>query len=364
MAVSHGAVHFAWRGVGNQVHYRRLTQVGGGWSFDPIRETGVFGDAHDNGPDIAAFNDNEVHILSRAMQYAYSINAGTSWIDEDLSDELPAGIQDFKYPALAVDQRGHVHMLVTIRYDDFFWPLWYMHRSRPSAAGPGTWLEAHYPFENKPAWQDPGAGGRRLYLDWVDIEADAIGGLHIGWHGTFHSGAYAEDDAFYATRSASGDGSSDGWQDPIALATHAPGSLLLSFTPSIATDAASRTVFVVFMTKALGESPLESYNDLDSAVRVIRDNTFIDANLRGPERYVPLSNAANWAVATWWPTTAPHLFRHPSGRVWLDVVQSMLHGASNEDFALIVHQRLDVTEFLTGPGGTVTPNPPTNLQIE
>jgi hypothetical protein len=364
LAVSQGAVHFAWRGAGNEVHYRRLTQNGTGWNFESVRKTGAFGDSHDNGPDIAVFDDNEVHILSRGMDYTYSVDAGANWNSENLRTELPAGIQDFKYPALTVDHRGHVHMLVTTRFDDFFWPLWYMHRDRPTAAGPGTWLEAHYPFENKPPWQDPGTGGRRLYLDWVDIEADEDGGLHIGWHGTLYSGAYAEDDAFYATRGFLADGTSNGWQDPIALARHDPGTLLLSFTPSIATHAASKTVFAVFMTKALGNGSLESYNDLDSAVRVIRDNAFVDEQLRGTRRYVPLSDSADWPVATWWPTTAPRLFRHPSGRVWLDVLQSMLHGASNEEFALIVHQRLDVTDLVSGPDNNTVPEPPTNLRIE
>ncbi len=118
------------------------------------------------------------------------------------------------------------------------------------------------------------------------------------------------------------------------------------------------------MTKALGNGSLESYNDLDSAVRVIRDNAFVDEQLRGTRRYVPLSDSADWPVATWWPTTAPRLFRHPSGRVWLDVLQSMLHGASNEEFALIVHQRLDVTDLVSGPDNNTVPEPPTNLRIE
>jgi hypothetical protein len=364
MAASPGAIHFAWRGGGNEVRYRRLIRVGAGWSFEPVRATGAFGNSHDNGPDIAAFNDDEIHILSRAMEYTYSLNAGASWNAEDLSGELPAGIQDFKYPALTVDHRGHVHFLVTTKFNGNYWPLWYMHRERPGQGGAGAWVEAHHPFGDKPEWQDPGLSGSMLFLDWVDIEADAAGGLHIGWHGTFYSGAFAEDDAFYSARDFSGDGNATAWQDPVALTRHDPGTLLLSFTPSLATDTLSDSVFAVFMTKALGQAPLESYNDLDSAVRILRDSAFIDAPLLGGRRYVPLSDAATWPMATWWPTTAPRLFHHPSGRVWLDVLQSMLHNVSNEDFALIVHQRLDVTDFVGGTTDLLAPAAPTNLLVE
>ena len=350
LAVSQDAVHFAWRGSGNQIRYRRRVRAGADWSFDPVRATGAFGNSRDNGPDVAVFNEDEVHILSRDMRYAYSLDAGASWTAEDLRGELPANTQDFKYPALTVDYRGHVHMLVTTQFSDDYWPLWYMHRERPTVAGPGPWLEAHYPFADKAAWQDPGSGGAKLFLDWVDIEADALGNLHIGWHGTFYSGAYAEDDAFYAMREFAGDGNPVAWQDPVALARHDPGTLLLSFTPSLVTDASSNTVFAVFMTKALGQSPLESYNDLDSALRILRDSSFVDSQVRGSNRYVPLSDAAGWPMTTWWPTGAPRLYRHSSGRVWLDVVQSMVHNVSNEDFAFIVHQRLDVTNFVVGSG--------------
>lgn len=343
LAASDNAVHFAWRGTDNKVHYRRLRRDGGGWSFEPVRVTGADGNSHDNGPDIAAYSDDEVHVLSRYMEYAYSRDGGLSWNAEDLSGRLPAGYSDIKYPALTVDPRGDVHFLVTTQFRDNYWPLWYMHRERPTAGGPGAWLEAHDPFADKPEWQDPGAGAPDLFLDWVDIEADDAGGLHIGWHGTFFSGAYADDDAFYATRAFSGDGNPAAWADPVALLRHDPGTRLVSFSPSIVTDSASNSIFTVIMTKALGEAPLDSYNDLDSALRILRDGDFIDGALRGTERYIRLSDAATWPMSTWWPTAAPRLFRHPSGRVWLDVLQSMVHKASSDDFALIVHQRYEVT---------------------
>jgi hypothetical protein len=363
LSASQDAVHFAWRGNGNEVRYRRLLRVGSSWNFEPVRATGATGNAPDNSPDIAVFNDEEIHILSRDMRYSYSLDAGASWNTEDLRGELPDN-QGFKYPALAVDQRGHVHMLVTTRLAGNYWPLWYMHRERPTAGGAGAWLEAHHPFANRPEWQNPGPGGPDLFLDWVDIEADDDGNLHIGWHGTFHSGAYAEDDAFVASRAFADDGVATAWANPIALAVHDPGTLLLSFTPSIVTDTPSNTVFAVFMTKALGQGPLESYNDLDSALRVMRDGVFIDDELRDGDRYVRLSDAASWPMATWWPTAAPRLFRHPSGRVWLDVLQSMLHNVSNEDFALIVHQRFDVTDFSGTTPDMIPPEPPTNPRVD
>jgi len=349
LAVSDDAVHFAWRGTGNEVHYRRLRRDGGGWNFESVRVTGADGNSSDNGPDIAVYGDDEIHVIARSMEYAYSRDGGLSWDAEDLSSRLPPGNIGFKYPALTVDPRGHVHVLVTSRLRDNYWPLWYMHRERPTTGGPGGWLEEHHPFSDKPDWQDPGAGGPDLFLDWVDIESDDAGNLHIGWHGTFFTGVFAQDDAFYATRAFVDDGDAAAWSDPQALHRANPGTNFFSFTPSIATDSASDSTFAVFMIKALGLAPADNYDDLDSGLRILRNGSFIDNALSGSGDYIALSDAANWSVATWWPTTAPRLHRHPSGRVWLDVLQSMLHGASSDDFALIVHQRYEVTEVLGAP---------------
>ena len=101
------------------------------------------------------------------------------------------------------------------------------------------------------------------------------------------------------------------------------------------------------MTKALGQAPYDSYDDLDSALRILRDGSYIDAALRGSNPYIPLSDAATWPMSTWWPTAAPRVYRHPvTGRIWLDVLQSMDHVADGEDFALIVHQRYEVTAIV------------------
>jgi hypothetical protein len=51
-------------------------------------------------------------------------------------------------------------------------------------------------------------------------------------------------------------------------------------------------------------------------------------------------------MATWWPTAAPTPYRGPSGRVWLDVVQTMKHLDSPAELAFVVHQRLDVTKLV------------------
>ncbi len=349
MAASANAVHFAWRDGSDRVRYRRLMRNGVSWVFDPVRTTGAFGDSSDNGPDIAAFDDDEVHVLSRYMEYAYTRDGGLNWSAEDLNSRLPTGHIGIKYPALAVDHRGHVHMIVTTKFRDNYWTLWYMHRDRPAAGGPGAWLEEHNPFAAKPAWQDPGAGGPALLMDWADIEADDTGNLHIGWHGTFYSGAFGQDDAQYAMRDFGDDGDALAWQDPVALMRHPVGTFKYSFTPSLGFDGATDTVFAVIMMKALGQAPFDSYDDLDSGFRILRDGSGIDGAYLNSDGYIPLSDAATWPASTWWPTTAPRLYRHPTGQIWLDVLQSMDDLDPGEDFALIVHQRYDLTAILNSP---------------
>ncbi len=122
LAATANAVHFAWRGSGNEVRYRRLARNGGGWSFDPVRATGADGDSNDNGPDIAAYTDDEVHVLSRDLDYAYTRDGGATWTSENLYSRMPAGTSGIKYPALTVDPRGHVHFLVTTQFRGNYWP--------------------------------------------------------------------------------------------------------------------------------------------------------------------------------------------------------------------------------------------------
>jgi hypothetical protein len=345
MAASENAIHFVWSPWDAFARYRRARREGHEWVLEPAQDTGAFGWKHDNAPDIAVFGDKEVHIVSPKMQYAYSLDVTAEepvWHVEDLYERLPVGTIGVKYPAITIDPRGHIHIVATAIMSDNHWQLWYLHRDRPSADGPGPWLEEHAPLATFTEWREPGPGDPAALADWVDIEADASGNLHLAWHGP----DYAKEDAFYTVRPFSGDLDPEGWEQPVALHRNPAGDLKLSFTPSISTDAESNTAFAVFMVKALGEGAAEDYDDLESVLRVMRDGVFIDDKLRKDQPWVPLSDAVHWPMATWWPTAAPTLYHGPSGRVWLDVVQTMKHLDSPAELAFVVHQRLDVTKLV------------------
>ena len=57
--------------------------------------------------------------------------------------------------------------------------------------------------------------------------------------------------------------------------------------------------------------------------------------------------ADGYGLSTWFPCAAPTLYRHPNGRVWLDVVATDWPAEGSSDM-IIVHQRREVTDLMPG----------------
>jgi hypothetical protein len=370
ISVSDNAVHCAWAAANNNVMYRRILRTENTWNMEASQITGLKGSNHDNGPDIAAYSDDEVHIVSigttsTSFEYGYRLTGTTSWVKQTVA--RPVGSIAFKYPAITVDHRGHVHLAFTAIFKSAPWPttvnattshywnVWYMHRPRPTIALPGTWVESHNALSLSPDWQDHSLLGlppQDVAGDWIDIQADPSGSIYISWHGTIYSHWAGKDDAFITRRTFANDGSAFSWEEPQALhlATQSPNNLGYSWSPSICADK-DNVVFPVYFYKALGLGDIldangniildgyENYADMDSAYRVMHNGVFIDGGSK------QLSNSAALNMSTAFPGTSSHLFRHSNGKAWLDIFQAMMPTNSN-GLSFLVYQHEEVTKYL------------------
>lgn len=367
LAVSANVVHFAWPTSGtfnaitksDYIMYRRLVNTGGIWAFEAIENTGLRGYSHDNGCDIAAFTDDEIHIVARNrdnltnFDYGYRLAGASTWFKESFN-VTSIGAIGYKYPAITVDHRGDVHVVFTalIRNGNnwpqianaisYYWNAWYLHRPRPTLVTPGTWSESHNALATYPDWQDHESNGqpfRDIAADWFDIQTDFDGNIYMAWHGTALNFAVGKDDAFITRRTFAYDGSNTGFESPQALfvATGSPNNLGYSWAPSICADK-NNMVFPVFFYKKNGIPEFMNYSDMDSAYRVMRNGVFVDGGSK------PLSKMADLNITTGFADTTPHLFRHSNGKAWLDVLQGMLPNTS--ELSVIVYQREEVTSYL------------------
>ena len=377
LAATSNAVHFTWANGSGTANYRRLVNNSGTWTFDPIQVlTGVHGWHRDNGADIAAFNDNEVHIVTPAFDYAYTTNAADShaWVIENMP--WPPGMQQYKYPAVAVDSRGDVHVVFTavirtpngVTSFNNYWQVWYEHRKRPGSAT--NWVESFDTNAQWPEWQDPGPGTNGVSNDalgdWMDIACDNDDTIYIGGHGVaISSRQCSRDDAFILRRTAAHDGDPFGFERPQRLHHHeddTTNGLQYSWTPSFCCANTNGIVLPVIMYKALGavnvfnpDDSFEYYNDMDSIARVLQDGQFIDGGAPVSLSQVAL---AGTKIGTWWPDAARKVYWDANGRAWLDVLQSMDaswlyrdgYVAGNADYTgiktFVVFQQKEVTGFM------------------
>jgi hypothetical protein len=55
------------------------------------------------------------------------------------------------------------------------------------------------------------------------------------------------------------------------------------------------------------------------------------------------------ALSSWFPIAGPRLFRHPNGRVWLDVLTTVATPEQHKSPHLVVYERTEVTNYLRKP---------------
>jgi len=345
MEASPNALHFAWSTQGS-TRYLRVLRVGGEWRSDPPRDTRAVGVAYDNGSDLAVRGDDEIHVLTVDGQYAISTNGGSSWRVEQVP--WPAG--EKKNPALAVDAMGNAHVVYTLKVREpkerksgqphgAYWQLRYVRRQAQ-----GGWVDAQDVLAAFAEWGDQGTS-RDALADWPDIAADRQGNLHVGFHGTANSGRYGQDEAFYVRRPAAGPGAWGVWERPIPLhPVNRATRQSHSFAPSLTLDAESDTVVAVVFF----DHQDQNREVFDSDALILRNGRLIG----GP---IPLSRNAKTALdakrpddalATWFASAAPRLYRQADGRVWLDVLYTAQTPERHGSPHYVIYQRREVTDLL------------------
>jgi hypothetical protein len=342
------AIHIAWQGTGETMRYRRFVRSEAGWSLEPIRDTRAAGVLWDKGPGLDVRGDDEIHVVSPAGRYAVSRDGGASWAP-DAIPVPPAG--SIKGPSLALDARGNSHVVYTVtlrgptewssnKPNGAYWELRYVRRSAE-----GAWVDAQNVLAGQPAWSDP-RSERDVLADWPEVAVDGGGHIHVVWHGTVNTHIFGRDESFYTRRRATGPATWSGWEAPQPLVARAAGSRThYSFAPSLSLDASGDLVMAVTFTDLapdLGRA-------LDSMARPIRGGR-VDGSL------LPLVASASAALAqgrpeqamsAWFPSASPWLYAPAQGRVWLDVLQTLVMPKEHNAPNYIVYQRLDVTMLAT-----------------
>jgi hypothetical protein len=185
IAASSSAVHVVWQANGS-VRYRRLRHSGDGWTFDPIRDTGVRSEGSDVGPSLAAASDDEIHVISPIGAYGLSKDGGARWLRGSVP--ITAGTRS-KAATIAVDRQGIAHVAYTgvvrgpsspseARPSDGYWELRYARRTSD-----GAWGNTQNVLAGVRAWASP-SDGADVLVDWIRLAVDDAGNLHAAWHGT------------------------------------------------------------------------------------------------------------------------------------------------------------------------------------
>jgi len=338
IAVSNGYVHLVWYGGGDNTYYRRLRLSD--FTLDPVRSTGASGSLSDNGPDIQANADDEIHIVTPANsssggQYAVSFDGGQNWTVEEIP--RPGSGARMKATAVAIDSGGNAHIVfpwLVRNSSPHFWELRYVRRT----AG-GVWEDGHYVLGQFPEWRDPQGDADPtnddwdILSDWLDITVDRDDNLHVAWHGTITSHLFGNDEALYIRRRATAPGVWSATWDPYVSLW--PIDLGFSFAPSISVDSRSGIAIPVMFYDTS-----TSY-EFDSNFKLMRDGVW-DGR---PASTLTTMAADGYGLSTWFPCAAPEPYVQPSGRVWLDVVATDWPAEGSSDM-IVVHQRFEVTALV------------------
>jgi hypothetical protein len=345
MEVSPNAVHFVWA-TESTTRYLRVLRVGNELRSDPVRDTRAAGGAYDNGSDLAVRGDNEIHVLTYTGQYALSTDGGATWRVE----QVPWPVGGGKNPALAVDAMGNAHVVSAVKVrgpaerksgqpNDEYWQLRYVRRNAQ-----GGWVDAQDVLGGFPEWSDRGIG-RDTLADWPDIMADPQGNIHVAFHGTANSGRYGQDEAFYVRRPAAGSGAWAAWEQPVPLhPVNRATRQSYSYAPSLTLDPDTDTVVAVVFF----DYQDQSHEAFDSDVVLLRGGKAVGSPIvlsRNAKAAID-ANHGDDALATWFATAAPRLYRPPDGRVWLDVLYTAQTPERHASPHYVIYQRLELTDAL------------------
>lgn len=339
LALVGDTVHFVWQD-GGTAHYRSLTRDGAAWRWSAEVDTKAPSYGRDTGPSIAA-DANAVHILTPAGSYTTSRDGGRTWTTE----AVPFGSdQHVKTASLTLDAEGRAlaasssvvsgpENLSDEHGSGGYWTIRLERRIVP-----GVWEAIPGPLDGRPEWAAPAQPNQDVLADWVRVLEDQKGGIHVTWHGTAVSRIYANDRAYYAWRSPDGT-----WRTPVALREPDPGrGIGWSYAPALTLDG-DRALALLFYDMHAGHQD----RGFDSELRLFEAGQPVAAAfpVTGFAARSIATGEPTTALSAWFPGTAPSLFRAADGRIWADVLVTLVPNGVPAP-ALIVWQRLDLTDWL------------------
>lgn len=331
-------IHFAWQDNGS-VWYRALTFDAAGWHWSDPVDTKAPGPGRDTGPSIAA-GAGSVHILTPAGVYTASRDGGRTWTTEPAVFGPDARV---KTASLTLDASGRPLAAASVviaspplTEDRGHGGYWTMRIERRSAAG--VWEEVRGPLADHPEWAAPAHADEDVLADWVRVAEDRAGGMHATWHGTAVSRIFANDAAYYAFRPKDG-----GWRELVSL--HAPNRRRgdgWSYAPGLALDGVVALPLVFHNRLSGGQD-----RGFDAELGLYRDGRMLAPPLPVTHfaRDAILAGEPASALSAWFPGPAPTPSRDANGRVWLDVLMTLVPAGVTAP-GLTVWQRLDITRWL------------------
>lgn len=171
------------------------------------------------------------------------------------------------------------------------------------------------------------------------IATDRQGGLHLTWHGSFHSRKYAKDTSFYAFKKASGD-----WSVPVRLVPPAPGRRF-SFAPSLALDGDRALALRFYDYESNASLDFPGFYSLLVPLR----NGHVDGPSIPATQFVSAAIAAkhsDTAMGPWFPGTGPSPWRTADGRAGVDILELIQSPFRPSGPGIVVYQRLDLSAAL------------------
>ena len=208
-----------------------------------------------------------------------------------------------------------------------------------AAPPPANWEDARDALADWPESADLHSQDDVL-ADWAHIAIDDADNIHLTWHGTANSHIFANDQSYYARRAIGRSGDwPDGWSRPILLMPmDKAAGVKFSFAPSTATDG-TLILPVTFFDIYEGSN----WRGFDSAFRVIRDGS-LDGDAVPVTHYIRDAMGAGrpeLAFGARFPSAAPSLYHAPDGRIWLDVLETLLpFGVSDAPKQIVIRRSM------------------------
>jgi hypothetical protein len=337
LAVGGGVIHFVWQ-AGGTAHYRTTWPAPDGWRWSGVVDTHAPSGGRDVGPAVVA-DGGLVHVVTPDGFYAVSRDG--SWTVERLP--VPEGTR-VKTASVAVEPGGGVLVAMSlmvrapesldgVRGSGGYWGLRVARR-----APDGRWSALEDPLAGLAAWAVPETDREDVLVDWTRIAVDGDGGVHLTFHGTGVSRVYANDRSYYLWHPAGGV-----WGRPISLREpDRAAGFGFSYAPSLALMQ-DRALPVTFYDVFSGGRDM-GFDAVVAPFRLGKRTAESMPVSRFVEDAIGAGEPAD-ALSNRFPAVGPAVYRAADGRMWLDVLETLVPTGVGGVPKLLVYRRMDVSVF-------------------